>query len=208
MVKGLKTYPRKLHTDGREYGKYKLKPNSQITNEDLEDSLSGKRLRSGHIPKFVRPLRDKSYTTITYWVGSRKMEAIEVLKEDCVITEKHFVIKIPAFKHGERAGPLKIKLSNVGMNYVVKQWNKTKAKRKIWNLTKSTAYRIIVRALGVCPHWLRHNFITTKQETLPGTPSEVDRKIQSWTGIKHRQTLDNYRMKMEKDIDEIADLEV
>lgn len=200
-------YKRMVHDDGREYGKYKVKPNSQITVEDLQRSLNGGRLSTGHSPKFVRPLRDKSYTVITYWVGSRKMEVTRVLKEDCVVTEEFFVIKIPAFKHGQRAAPLKIKLSNVGMNLVVQQYERAKAKKKIWNLSKATAYRVIVRALGVCPHWLRHNFITTKQQTLTGNPSDVDRKIQAWTGIKHRQTLDNYRMIMEKDIDEIAELE-
>jgi hypothetical protein len=136
------------------------------------------------------------------------MEATKVLKEDMVFTEGYLFIKIPAFKHGERAGVLKLKMSNVGMEFVKQQWERTKKHKQLWSLSPSTAYRIVVRALGKCPHWLRHNWITTKQQQLEGNPTEVDRKIQSWTGIKHRETLDNYRLKMEKDISEIADLEV
>ncbi|NVM21774.1 MAG: hypothetical protein HWN68_08340 [Desulfobacterales bacterium] len=201
-------YKKKLHEDGRFYGKYKVKPNSQIPVEDLERALNGEQLSSGHQPKFVKLVRDKSYVVFTFYVGSRKLEPTKVLKEDMVVTDTHIHVQIPAFKHGERGGPLKIRRSNVGVEWIVKQWKKTKKRKPVWPLSPSTAYRIIMRALGRCPHWLRHNWITTKQQTLLGTPSDVDRKIQSWTGIKRRQTLDNYRMKMQKDIDEIAELEV
>jgi len=205
-LKGLQ-YHVKMHEDGREYGKYKVKPNSQIDVEDLRCALEGKPLSDGHIPKWIYPVRDKSYVVITYHLGSRKMEATKVQKEDMVFTKDFLFIKIPAFKHGERADVLKLKMANVGMEFVKQQWERTRKAKRVWELSDSTAYRIVVRALGKCPHWLRHNWITTKQQQLPGQPSEVDRKIQSWTGIKHRETLDNYRMKMKKDIEEIAELE-
>jgi len=199
---------KKIHSDGRFYGKYKVKPNSQISVEDLRRALDVEKLSDGYQPKFIKPTRDKSFLTISYWLGSRKLEPTKVFKKDMVITSTHIHVKIPAFKHGQRAGVLKIRRSNVGIEWVVKQWERTKKGRLVWNLSPSTAYRIIMRALGKCPHWLRHNWITTKQQSLHGEPSEVDRKIMAWTGIKNRATLDNYRMKMEKDIDEIAELEV
>jgi len=201
-------YKVRVHEDGREYGKYKLKPNSQIDLEDLQRALDGEPLSDGHKPHWVHLLRDKSYVVITYHIGSRKMEATKVMKEDMVFTDDYLFIKIPAFKHGERADILKLKMSNLGINLVKQQWDKTKKNSQVWNLSSSTAYRVVIRALGKCPHWLRHNWITGKQQQLQGTPSEVDRKIQAWTGIKHRETLDNYRLKMKKDIDEIAELEV
>lgn len=201
-------YPVMVHEDGREYGKYKVKPNNLITVEDLTRALHNQVLSYGHQPKWIRPLRDKSYTVISYWIGNRKMEVTKVFKEDMVFNADYVFIKVPAFKHGERADVLKLRLSNPGMQYVKQQWERTRKLRPVWNLTPSTAYRIIVRALGRCPHWLRYNWITNKQQQLPGPPSEVDRKIQSWTGIKHRQTLDNYRLKMKKDIEEIAELEI
>lgn len=200
-------YRKKLHDDGREYGKYKVKPNTTISVEDLQNALDNKPLSYGHVPHWIEPLRDKSFVSFVYWVGARKMEPTKVLKEDIVIVGDYLVVKIPAFKHGERAGPLKIKCSNIGIDWVVKVWEKTRPKHQVWQLTASTAYRIIFRALGKCPHWLRHNWISTKQRTLAGEPAEVDAKIQSWTGIKHRATLDNYRLKLEKDIEDIAELE-
>lgn len=213
MVKGLQSrrgnpYKRKMHKDGRFYGKYKQKPNTQIKIDDLERALNGQKLTDGHKPVFVKPTRDKSYLVFTYWVGSRKLEPAEILKEDIAVTKTHVHVKIPAFKHGERGGILKIRRGNIGVEWIIKQWKRTKKKKHVWPLSSSTAYRIITRALGKCPHWLRHNWITTKQQSLPGEPSEVDRKIMAWTGIKRRETLDNYRMKMQEDIDEIAELEV
>ncbi len=201
-------YKKRLHKDGRLYGKYKVKPNQPISMEDLERALAGERLSSGHMPKFIKKVRDRAYVTLLFWVGPRKLEPAEVKKEDVVIDKTHLYIKIPAFKGGERAGVLKLRRTRAGVPYIIMQWKKTRKGRALFPLSPSTAYRIVTRALGVCPHWLRHNWITRAQKTLKGSPSEVDRKIMAWTGIKRRQTLDSYRMKTEEDIDEIADMEV
>jgi hypothetical protein len=136
------------------------------------------------------------------------MEITKVQKEDMIWDQDFLHIKVPAFKHGERAGPLKIKRTNPGLDLVFQQYEKIKPKHPVWPIKKSTAYNIITRALGICPHWLRHNFISSKQRNLAGTPSEVDETIQSWTGIRSRATLDNYRLKIQKDIDKIAEMEV
>lgn len=201
-------YKKKLHNNGRFYGKYKEKPNREISKEDYERALQGKRLQSGHKPKFVKQRRDKSFLAFSFLVGTRKMEPTGMLKEDMVITETHIHAMVPVFKHGERADVLRIRRSNVGAELIVEQWKKTKKGKKIWDISPSTAYRIIKRALGVCPHWLRHNWITMHQRILPGSPSEVDRKIMSWTGHKRRESLDSYRLKKKEDIEEIAALEV
>jgi hypothetical protein len=139
-----------------------------------------------------------------FHLGARKMEPTKVLKEDMVFTDTQVIISIPAFKHGERAGPLKLSREFVGIPWILKQWTATRKGRPVWDLSPSTAYRIIIRALGYCPHWLRHNFITTIQQKLEGPPREVDRKIMSWTGHKQASSLDNYRMKQTKDISEIG----
>jgi len=197
-------YPKILHDDGRFYGKYKHKPDAQISQEDLKAVLEDRKTSYGHRPRFVKPTRDKSYTSAVFHMGARKMEPTEVRKEDIIISEDQMIIKIPAFKHGERAGPLKLPLDRVGVDWILKQWTATRKKRPVWKMSPSTAYRVIVRALGYCPHWLRHNFITGAQQRLTGTPSDVDRKIMSWTGIKTAGTLDNYRMKLKEDIDEMG----
>ena len=199
-------YPKTLHPDGREYGRYKVKPNSQIPLEDLQAALADRILSTGWQPRFVKPLRDKSYTAFTFHVGSRKMEATKVLKEDLIETDSHIVFRIPAFKHGERAGPLELRKDLPGVDLIILQWQKTRKGRPIWPLGEKTAYRIIYRALGKCPHWLRHNFITTMQQRLQGTPAEADRKIMAWTGQKRRETLDPYRIKKAEDIREISDV--
>lgn len=193
-----------FHADGRLYGKYKEKPNTQITQDDLVRALAGQKLSDGHQPRFVKPLRDKSFTAMVFQVGPRKMEPVAIMKEDMMLTPTHLIFKIPAFKHGERAGPLELPLDRPGVDLIVQQWQKTRKGKRVWRLSPSTAYRVIVRALGKCPHWLRHNWITTTQQVLNGTPAEVDRKIMAWTGQKRRETLDPYRLKMQADIHDIS----
>jgi len=217
MSPGGNPYKTKLHADGRLYGKYKEKPDRQIPVEDLQAALDGRTLSNGHRPKFAKGLRDKSFLVMIFHTGARKLEPCPVykngklvkpgiLKENMVIQEDRIVFQIPAFKHGVRADVLELKRDRPGVDLIVQQWQKTRKGKALWPLSEDTAYRIVKRALGVCPHWLRHNFITTMQQRLEGPPAEVDRKIMSWTGHKQRTSLDHYRMKMKKDITEIADV--
>lgn len=217
MSPGGNPYKKKIHADGRLYGKYKEKPNRQIPVEDLQAALDGRILSNGHRPKFVKGLRDKSFVVMIFHTGARKLEPCPVYKngqlikpgikkEDMVIMEDKIVFQIPAFKHGARADLLELKRGRVGVDLIVQQWQKTRKGKPLWALSKNAPYRIVMRGLGVCPHWLRHNFITTMQQKLEGTPSDVDQKIMSWTGHRQRTSLDPYRMKMKKAITEIADV--
>jgi len=210
-------YRKQIHADGRVYGKYKVKPDRQIPVEDLQAALEGRQLSSGHRPKFVKALRDKSYLVLVFHTGARKLEPCPVYKngqliyqgirkEDLVLTDQEIIFSIPAFKHGQRAGALRLRLDRPGVDLIVQQWQKTRKGKPVWNIGRGTAYRIVERALGVCPHWLRANFITTMQQRLEGTPAEADRKIMAWTGQKRRETLDNYRIKKVEDITEISDV--
>jgi len=217
MSPGGNPYRKQIHADGRVYGKYKVKPDRQIPVEDLQAALEGRTLSSGHRPKFVKGLRDKSFLAMAFHTGARKLEPCPVYrngqlvypgirKEDLILTDTEIIFSIPVFKHGERAGPLRLRLDRPGVDLIIQQWQKTRKGKPLWPLKKDTAYRIVIRALGVCPHWLRGNFITTMQQRLEGTPADADRKIMAWTGQKRRETLDNYRIKKVEDLAEISDV--
>lgn len=201
-------HKKELHKDGRLYGKYKRKPDMQITSEDLARALKGKTTSYMHTPVFLKATRDRAFTAALFWLGARKLEPAQLRKEDMQLKDGFLFLKVPAFKGGERGGVLKINVKRPGVNYIIEQWRRTRKGRHVFQVSPSTAYRIIKRALGVCPHWLRHSWITWAQKNLEGSPSEVDRKIMAWTGIKQRGTLDSYRMKTEKDIAEIAEIEI
>lgn len=201
-------YKRVLHLDGRIFGKYKNYPDRQISRQDFLKALKGKQLSSGHKPRFVKPSRDKAYLTVLFFMGPRKLEPTVMSKENVVLTKKYLVMLMPVFKGGERAGPIKLKRDKPGVEYVIKQWQRTKKGKQIFRFSASTAYRIVTRALGVCPHWLRHNFITIVQRNMPGNPTAVDEKIMSFTGHKSRSSLDHYRIKSDQDITEIAEVEI
>lgn len=201
-------HKRKLHKDGRVYGKYEVYPDEQISIKELKRALKGKTLSNGHKPKFVKPGRDKAFLTILFLMGPRKLEPTKMVKENIVLTKKYLVMLMPVFKGGERAGPIKLKIGKPGVEYVIKQWKRTRKGKRVFQFSPSTAYRIVKRALGVCPHWLRHSFITTIQRNMPGNPAAVDGKIMSFTGHKSRSSLDHYRIKSDKDITEIAEVEI
>lgn len=194
-----------MHDDGRTYGKYKHKPNFRISPDDLARALNGQKTSYGHTPVFIKTFRDKAYVAFVYWTGTRKLEPSKIMKEDMKITKEFIIVNVPAFKYGERAGALTIPISNEGMEYVIMRYNKTRPGKQVFQVSKAGSYRIIKRALGVCPHWLRYNFITMVQQYLPGQPADVDTKIMAWTGIRRRETLDKYRLKSERDISDVAD---
>ncbi len=200
-------YKKKLHEDGREYGKYKLKPNSKISFDDYIKTLNGEVLTDGTKPHFVKPLRDKSYIAIMYLTGARRTEPLLLKKEDLTATESYLFIKMPTLKRGQRAGILKLKLDQVGVSFIIDQWKKKKVKKAIWEMDDKTAYRVIVRAFGKCPHWLRHNFITSLFDILPYNVNESARIIASWTGHKQVTNLNIYVMKTKEAIDKIADID-
>lgn len=200
-------YKRKLHEDGREYGKYKVKPNSKISFEDYKRALNNEPLTDGTKPHWIDPIRDKSYVAIMFLTGARRREPLFLKHEDIAIADGYVFVKLPALKRGQRAGILKLKLDQVGVDYIVKQWQKSKQGKPIWNMSDDTGYRIIQRTFGKCPHWLRHSFITTMFDILPYNVNESARIIASWTGHKQVTNLNIYVMKTKEAIDEIADID-
>jgi integrase len=200
-------YRKKLHEDGREYGKYKLKPNSKILFEDYQKALNNETLSDRTKPHWVHPIRDKSYVAIMYLTGARRTEPLLLKKEDLAVANDFLYIKMPTLKKGQRAGILKLKLNQVGVDYIVQQWKKTKPNKPIWNMSDDTGYRIIERTFGKCPHWLRHSFITSLFDILPYNVNESARIIASWTGHKQVTNLNIYVMKTKEAIDKIAEVD-
>ena len=93
-------------------------------------------------------------------------------------------------KRGLEVPPLEIPLELPFVDLIVERVRKTKARRRVWNISGVTAWRIIKRALGekYYPHFLRLNRITRMFDD----PTTTIPEIKSWTGIKTTQSLDVY----------------
>jgi hypothetical protein len=97
---------------------------------------------------FKNHSRDKSFLALLYWAGVRKSEAYERVKEDFKITETDLVVDFhQRKKHGLAVPPLEIPLDLPFVDLIVERVRKTKAGRRVWNISGVTAWRIIKRAL-------------------------------------------------------------
>jgi integrase len=179
-------------------GKYKHgKPNQETEPEELKEALE-----KGY---FASPLMHKSYLAALYWIGARRTEPLEVKKEDVTLEADRLAIVIPAKKHGQRGGAVKLPLSWLGVELIKERWEKTRPGKKLWPFKTSTAYLIIKRIWPEkSPHWLRHNRITKLRRLRDEKKLGLDH-IKSWTGIKSDRTIEGYGMKTQEKINEVAD---
>lgn len=186
---GRKRYPHKY-----EFGK----PDEPITKEQLEEAL-----KNGH---FVHPLSHKSYLVITALIGARKTEPLEIFKEDIHQEGPSLFVKIPAKKHGARGGEIELPLSWLGMAFVVQQWQRTRARRKVWRFSPATAWRIIKRIWPQkSPHHLRWTVVTELRALKDARQITID-EIKSWTGIKRDSTIEGYGLKTQAGIHKISEI--
>lgn len=179
-------------------GRYKYgKPNQETEVAELKEALE-----KGW---FASPLMHKSYLAALYWIGARRTEPLEVLKEDITLEGDRLAIVIPAKKHGERGGAVMLPLSWVGVELIKERWEKTRPGKKLWPFKTSTAYLIIKRIWPEkSPHWLRHNRVTKLRRLRDEKKIGTD-NIKSWTGIKSDRTIEGYGMKTQEKINEVAD---
>lgn len=174
------------------------KPSEPITKEQLAHALE-----SGF---FVEPLAHRSYLVITALIGSRKTEALEILKEDIRQEGSSLFVKIPAKKHGARGGEIELPLSWIGMDLVLEQWQKARKGKHIWNFTPSTAWRIVKRVFPKqSPHFLRWTVITELRALKDARQITTD-EIKSWTGIKRDSTIEGYGLKTQAGIHRVSQI--
>lgn len=160
------------------------KQTQTITLDFMKNCMNRKRAFKNHS-------RDKSFLALLYWAGVRKSEAYERVKEDFKITETDLIVDFhQRKKHGLAVPPLEIPLDLPFVDLIVERVRKTKARRRVWNISGVTAWRIIKRALGekYYPHFLRLNRITRMFDD----PTTTIPEIKSWTGIKSFRSLDVY----------------
>jgi len=139
--------------------------------------------------KFKHPLRDRSYLAFLYWSGVRKSEAYERVKEDFTINKNFLFVECPAKKHGERGGPLRIRLELPYVDIIIKRVDKTRKNRRVWSFSSVTAWIIVKRVFSkLYPHFFRFNravLFCSDPET-----STVD--VKSWFGWKSSKTIEFY----------------
>jgi site-specific recombinase XerD len=137
---------------------------------------------------FVKPLRDKSFLVFLYWFGIRKSEALELIKEDFEIESNILRVNAKAKKRGERP-PLEIPLDLPLVHYIVEKVEKTKPNRRVWNMSPTTAWRIVKRiSEKLYPHFFRLNRASHFLEN----PKTSTAEMMSWFGWKSTKTVDKY----------------
>lgn len=141
--------------------------------------------------KCYDPLRDKSFVALLYWVGCRKSEAYERVREDFVIDEDKLTINFhQRKKDGLETSPIELPFDLPYTKLIAKQIERTSPKQRVWNIGSTTAWTIVKNILGekYYPHYLRLNRITRMFDD----PTTTIPEAKSWTGIKTTKALDHY----------------
>jgi hypothetical protein len=157
----------------------------------------------------------QSLLTAYYWLGVRKTELIGcgkkryvlpsckrhakpiektakeisgVLKENIWIEGEWLMIEAEPRKKGTREAPLMIPLSFPHVDLIVKQWQCTPKKAKVWNVTEWDIWRIIKECdAKKYIHFFRFNRITE----MCSDPNQSLADLCSWTGLTP-ETIDRY----------------
>lgn len=176
-------------------GTYKHgKPNEEIELVELR-KLLGKSLMN---------LQYKAYVILLYWLGCRRSEPLEVKEQDVEETEESIFITIPAFKGGERGGPIELPKALYGIEFLREVWKQTPQNMRLFRFSDKTGYRIIKRLLPKkSPHWLRHNRVTKLRKKRDQGEISTD-DIKSFTGIKSDATIERYGLKTKSGIHKVA----
>jgi len=139
-------------------------------------------------------LEYKAYIALTYWVGCRRTEPLALKKEDITVLENDLLIRnLPAFKHGHRAEVLTLSMELSGIPLIAELATITRKGRKLFPFSGATAYRVVVSAMGVYPHWLRYNRVTGIRRAIDGKNLSLD-DAKSFTGIRSDRTMQGYGM--------------
>ena len=181
MVKRGNPYPHK-YKDGKQ--------TKAIDFETFQEGMESK--------KFSHPLRDGSYLAFIYWSGVRRSEAYERVKKNFEVKDDILLCEVPAKKHGERGGSLRLPINLPYVNLILERIEKTRLryhpelKRKdkfVWPISDSTAWRIVKRVFpGLYPHFFRLN----RAVLFCQNPDTSDIDVKSWFGWKSSKTIDYY----------------
>jgi len=137
------------------------------------------------------PLRDKSFLALLYWVGCRKSEGYERVREDFEISPDKLTVDFhQRKKNGLETPPIELPRDLPFVNLIVQQVEATPPKKRVWDLGATTAWSIAKNILGekYYPHFLRLNRITRMFDD----PTTTIPEAKSWTGIKTTKALDHY----------------
>lgn len=138
---------------------------------------------------FTQPLSHRSFLAFLYWLGVRRSEALERVKEDFRIENNLLIVNVPAKKEGMRQ-ELELPVDLPYVNLIIEQVNRTLPGRRVWRFSHTTAWKIVKRAMGenYYPHFFRLNRATNFLED----PATTTPQMMGWFGWKSKRTVDSY----------------
>lgn len=177
-------------------GKYKHgAPSQEINLHEVLSKLDASELS----------LAKRCYVLILFYVGCRRTEPLAIKWEDIRVTVDAVFITIPAYKHGQRGGPVELPRDLTGVLSLISLHKKTKKGACLFPFSSSTAYRIIKGLFpSMSPHWFRHNRITKLRKKIDGKTISLD-DAKSWTGIKSDATMSHYGMTTQEGISRVSE---
>lgn len=198
----IRNFPPHRYTFGKQKHAIDLPQFSELINKI--DALHDRKF--SYVEKYDT-LTIKSLLSAYYWLGVRKTELIGckakryvcpscnrhpqpilktspavpgVLKEHIHVDAEWVYIEAEPRKHGSREAPLMIPLTFPYADLIIKQWNKTDKKCRVWPVTEWDIWRIIKEC---DPKSYVHFFRFSRITELCSDPDQSLADLCSWTGL-------------------------
>lgn len=135
----------------------------------------------------------KSFVVCLYYFGLRVSEVLSLTSDLFYVDEELLTIDVPKrLKHGKKTPPISVGLDKPFVKEIVTTLEKTKPNSRLWDFSRVTGWKVVVRAFDRYPHYFRLNRITQLFSPSKTRPSGYSvKEVKSWTGLT-LQALDYY----------------
>lgn len=155
-------------------------------------------MEKGH---FVKPKLHRAWIAFLYYVGCRKAEALELIKENFKVTDSVLFVDVPAKKHGIERNPFKLGVKLPYVDLIVERVQKTRRGRRVFPFSAWTAWNIVKR---VAPKKYPHFFRLNRTVKFLNDPSVTLNEIRQWMAWKNIRTVENYLGYSDRTIEKLS----
>jgi integrase len=154
-------------------------------NEEMPKATFYKIVEQGHFTKHWH----KALVVLLWYTGSRISELLELRKQHFTIKDNILYVTVKAKKHGTPRNPFQLHMKLPYVNLIAERTKNVRGNRKVFPITRQTAWRIIKR---VAPKKYPHYFRLNRTVKFLNNPDVTMNEIRQWMAWKSIKTVDHY----------------
>lgn len=158
------------------YGKQKEEIDAEYFSEILDTGF------------FVKPMH-RAFLVLLYYIGCRKSEALQLVKEDVKVNADYIYLTVEPLKHGIERPAFVLSRELPYVELLVERWMKVKPGCRVFPFSTVTAWQIVKRVL---PHHYPHFFRLNRCVKFLNKEGVTQDEIRQWFAWKSLKTIDSY----------------